>query len=62
MSLDPIISRHMNAFNPYMRMLRGVEAETEETRELSALFTNGDGEQAEINRARIQAFIDRENS
>ncbi len=54
-------ARYLHAFNPYFRMLRGVPATTPETEELSRLILQGDDEQADKNRARVQEFIDREN-
>ncbi len=63
---DPVMlrqmSRHLNAFNPYMRMLRGVEPVTEETTRLMQCRVTGDDEIAFKNRAEVQAFIDKENA
>lgn len=55
------IGRYLWAFDPYARMLRGVPAETDETRRLQALRVQGSDEIARANRAQVQEFIDKEN-
>lgn len=52
--------KYLFAFSPYARMMRGVEAETPEMKELLALRQWGDDPDAFANRKRVQEFIDRE--
>lgn len=59
--VPPVMSRFLNAFNPYMRMLRGAEAQTAETKELMALRVRGNDDVAIANRKRVEDFIEKEN-